>query len=159
MDPLSFRPLRPFLHGNLSEGYCCCCCHCCHCCHCDGGKTKSTPSLNFGLRLEFDNNKSEKSSMNFFEPFPYQTLPNYKLPFQTHQKNPTLSDSRQSPWRIRSLIFPAKLTIYILKTQRPSIFENILHQDFHGVSAHTGCVWGSRLSCYAPFILQTGEKI
>ena len=31
---------------------------CCHCCCCDGGKTKSTPSLNFGLRLEFDKNKT-----------------------------------------------------------------------------------------------------
>ena len=43
---------------NLSEGHCCdchCCdCHCCDC-HCDGGKTKSTPSLCFRLRLEFDN--------------------------------------------------------------------------------------------------------
>ena len=29
---------------NLSEGHCCC----------DGGKTKSTPSLGFRLRLEFD---------------------------------------------------------------------------------------------------------
>ena len=36
---------------NLSEGHC----HCCHCC-CDGGKTKSTPSLGFRLRLEFDKN-------------------------------------------------------------------------------------------------------
>ena len=35
---------------NLSEG-----CHCCDCCDCDGGKTKSTPSLRFRLRLEFDN--------------------------------------------------------------------------------------------------------
>ena len=32
---------------NLSEGHC-------HCC--DGGKTKSTPSLGFRLRLEFDKN-------------------------------------------------------------------------------------------------------
>ena len=35
---------------NLSEGHCC---HCC--CDCEGGKTKSTPSLRFRLRLEFDN--------------------------------------------------------------------------------------------------------
>ena len=34
---------------NLSGGDCCC-----DCC-CDGGKTKSTPSLGFRLRLEFDN--------------------------------------------------------------------------------------------------------
>ena len=34
---------------NLSGGDCDCCD-----CDCDGGKTKSTPSLNFGLRLEFD---------------------------------------------------------------------------------------------------------
>ena len=37
---------------NLSEGDCDCC-DCCDCC--DGGKTKSTPSLGFRLRLEFDN--------------------------------------------------------------------------------------------------------
>ena len=35
---------------NLSGG-CHCCCDCC----CEGGKTKSTPSLCFRLRLEFDN--------------------------------------------------------------------------------------------------------
>ena len=34
---------------NLSEG---------HCCDCDGGKTKSTPSLRFRLRLEFDNDEN-----------------------------------------------------------------------------------------------------
>ena len=28
----------------------------CDCCDCDGGKTKSTPSLGFRLRLEFDKN-------------------------------------------------------------------------------------------------------
>ena len=33
---------------NLSGG-----CHCCDCC-CDGEKTKSTPSLGFRFRLEFD---------------------------------------------------------------------------------------------------------
>ena len=37
---------------NLSEG---CDCDCDCCCDCDGGKTKSTPSLGFRLRLEFDN--------------------------------------------------------------------------------------------------------
>ena len=35
---------------NLSGG-----CHCCDCC--DGGKTKSTPSLGFRLRLDFDKRK------------------------------------------------------------------------------------------------------
>ena len=39
---------------NLSEV---CDCDCCDCCDCDGGKTKSTPSLGFWLRLEFDNKK------------------------------------------------------------------------------------------------------
>ena len=34
---------------NLSGG------DCCDCDCCDGGKTKSTPSLGFRLRLEFDN--------------------------------------------------------------------------------------------------------
>ena len=38
---------------NLSGG----CCDC-HCCDCDWGKTKSTPSLGFRLRLEFDKNLS-----------------------------------------------------------------------------------------------------
>ena len=39
---------------NLSEGHSDCDCDC------DGGKTKSTPSLGFRLRLEFDNNAFEK---------------------------------------------------------------------------------------------------
>ena len=39
---------------NLSGGDCDC--DCCDCdCDCDGGKTKSTPSRGFRLRLEFDN--------------------------------------------------------------------------------------------------------
>ena len=46
---------------NLSGG-----CHCCDCC--DGGKTKSTPSLGFRLRLEFDNifklNKVKNKTLN-----------------------------------------------------------------------------------------------
>ena len=35
---------------SLVFGYCDCCC--------DGGKTKSTPSLGFRLRLEFDKNSN-----------------------------------------------------------------------------------------------------
>ena len=50
---------------NLSEGCDCDCCDCdCDCC--DGGKTKSTPSLGFRLRLEFD--KMGQSSTVLYVP-------------------------------------------------------------------------------------------
>ena len=101
---------------NLSEG----CCHCdccdvdCDCCDCDRGKTKSTPSLGFRLRLEFDKNPRN----------PRNPLISYHFITQKSWKSTDLSERKPRTKTIRKFKNPRQqqISYYIIIKKIPEIF-------------------------------------